>query len=165
MVKILGNLLKQLLNDILKCLSVSQPFADLIISGKKIIELRNWNTNFRGEFLIHAPIKIRTEDCKRLKINEKLVTGAIIGKSELYEVKKYNSIKEIKADQKFHLASKNFHDRTYGFMLKNSKSLRIPIPYKGQLGFFEIDLPKTKNKEIVTDIIDEEYRYQWIGHH
>ncbi len=149
----------------MKCLSVSQPFADLIISGKKIIELRNWNTNFRGEFLIHAPIKIRTEDCKRLKINEKLVTGAIIGKAELYEVKKYNSIKEIKTDQKFHLASKNFHDRTYGFMLKNSKSLRIPIPYKGQLGFFEIDLPKTKNKEIVTDIIDEEYRYQWIGHH
>jgi hypothetical protein len=149
----------------LKCLSVSQPFADLIISGKKIIELRNWNTNFRGEFLIHAPIKIRTEDCKRLKINEKLVTGAIIGKAELYEVKKYNSNKEIKADQKFHLASKNFHDRTFGFMLKNSKSLRIPIPYKGQLGFFEIDLPKTKNKEIVTDIIDEEYRYQWIGHH
>lgn len=165
MVKILGNLLKQLLNDILKCLSVSQPFADLIISGKKIIELRNWNTNFRGEFLIHAPIKIRTEDCKRLKINKKLVTGAIIGKAELYEVKKYKSVKEIKTDQKFHLASKNFHDRTYGFMLKNSKSLRIPIPYKGQLGFFEIDLPKTKNKEIVTDIIDEEYRYQWIGHH
>jgi hypothetical protein len=165
LVKILGNLLEQLLNDILKCLSVSQPFADLIISGKKIIELRNWNTNFRGEFLIHAPIKIRTEDCKRLKINEKLVTGAIIGKAELYEVKKYNSIKEIKTDQKFHLASKNFHDRTYGFMLKNSKSLRIPIPFKGQLGFFEIDLPKTKNKEIVTDIIDEEYRYQWIGHH
>jgi len=165
LVKILGNLLKQLQNNILKCLSVSQPFADLIISGKKIIELRNWNTNFRGEFLIHAPIKIRTEDCNRLKINEKLVTGAIIGKAELYEVKKYNSIKEIKTDQKFHLASKNFHDRTYGFILKNSKSLRIPIPYKGQLGFFEIDLPKTKNKEIVTDIIDEEYRYQWIGHH
>ncbi len=165
MVKILGSLLKQPLNDILKCLSVSQPFADLIISGKKIIELRKWNTNFRGEFLIHAPIKIRKEDCKRLKINKKLVTGAIIGKAELYEVKKYNSVKEVKADQKFHLASKKFHDRTYGFMLKNSKSLRIPIPYKGQLGFFEIDLPKTKNKEIVTDIIDEEYRYQWIGHH
>ncbi|MEK6867048.1 MAG: ASCH domain-containing protein, partial [Thermoproteota archaeon] len=27
----------------MKCLSVSQPFADLIISGKKTIELRNWN--------------------------------------------------------------------------------------------------------------------------
>ena len=76
----------------MKCLSVSQPFADLIISGKKIIELRNWNTNFRGEILIHAPRKIRIEDCKRLKINKKLTTGAIIGKAEIYEVKKYNSI-------------------------------------------------------------------------
>ena len=94
----------------MKCLSVSQPFADLIISGKKTIELRNWNTNFRGEFLIHSPIKIRTEDCKRLKITKKLVTGAIIGKAELYDVKKYNSSKEVKKDQKFHFASKKFQN-------------------------------------------------------
>lgn len=151
----------------MKCLSVSQPFADLIISGKKTIELRKWNTNFRGEFLIHAPLKIRTEDCRRLKINKKFVTGAIIGKAEIWDVKKYNSIKEIKMDQKFHLASKNFHDKTFGFRLKNAKPLRIPITCKGQLGFFDIDIPKTKikNTEIVSEIIDEEYRYQWIGHH
>ena len=137
------------------------------MSGKKIIELRKWNTNIRGEFLIHAPIKIRIEDCKRLKINKKLVTGVIIGKAELYEVKKYNSVKEIKADQKFHLASKNFHGKTFGFMLKNVKSFRIPILCKGKLGFFEIDFPKIeiKDRELVTDITDEEYRYQWIGHH
>ncbi len=167
MVKIPRNLLKQLLIDILKCLSVSQPFADLIISGKKIIELRNWNTNFRGEFLIHAPIKIRINDCSRLKIKKKLVTGAIVGKVELYDVKKYDLIKEIKKDQKFHFSSKKFNGKTFGFMLKNSKSLRIPIPWKGQLGFFNVDLPKSKikNREIVSEIIDEEYRYQWIGRH
>ena len=52
-------------------------------------------------------------------------------------------------------------------MLKNAKPLRIPIPWKGQLGIFDVNIPKTKikNKEIVSDIIDEEYRYQWIGHH
>ncbi len=151
----------------MKCLSVSQPFADLIISGKKIIELRKWGTNFRGEFLIHAPIKIRLDDCRRLKIKGKLVTGAIIGKAEIYDVKQYNSIKEIKEDQKLHFSSKNFQGKTFGFLLKNVKALRVPIPYKGQLGFFEINLPKTKikNKEIISDIIDEEYRYQWIGHH
>ncbi len=151
----------------MKCLSVSQPFADLIISGKKIIELRKWGTNFRGEFLIHAPIKIRLDDCRRLKIKGKLVTGAIIGKAEIYDVKQYNSIKEIKKDQKLHFSSKNFQGKTFGFLLKNVKALRVPIPYKGQLGFFEINLPKTKikNKEIISDIIDEEYRYQWIGHH
>jgi len=151
----------------LKCLSISQPFADLIVSGKKTIELRKWNTNFRGEFLIHAPIKIRIEDCKRLKITKKLVTGAIIGKADLYDVKKYNSSKEVKNDQKFHFASKNFQDKTFGFKIKNVKPLKIPIPWKGQLRFFDVELSKAriKNKDIVTDIIDEEYRYQWIGHH
>lgn len=151
----------------MKSLSVSQPFAELIITGKKTIELRRWNTNFRGEFLIHAPLKVRTEDCKRLKINQKLVTGAIVGKAELYDVKRYNSIKEVEADQEFHLASKNFHGKTFGFLLKKPKMFRISIPWKGEFGFFEVTLPKTtiKNKEIVSDIIDEEYRYQWIGHH
>ena len=149
----------------MKCLSVSQPFADLIISGKKTIELRNWNTNFRGEFLIHSPLKIRTDDAKRLKINKKFVTGAIIGKAQLYDVKKYNTVKEIKLDQKFHFASKKFQNKTFGFILKDAKPFRIPIPLKGQLGFFEVNIPKIKNKKIVSEIIDEEYRYQWIGHH
>lgn len=151
----------------MKCLSVSQPFANLIISGKKTIELRNWNTKFRGEFLIHSPLKIRTKDSKRLKMNKKFVTGAIIGKAQLYDVKKYNSLKEIKLDQKFHFISKKFQTNTFGFMLKNAKPLRIPIPWKGQLGIFDANIPKTKikNKGIVSDIIDEEYRYQWIGHH
>ena len=151
----------------MKCLSVSQPFAELIILGKKTIELRKWNTNYRGELLIHAPLKIRKEDVKRLKIDKKIVTVAIVGKVEIYDVKKYDSQKQVKSDQKFHFASKNFHDRTYGFLLKNAKAFRVPIPVKGQLGLFEVELPKTKikNKEIVSEIIDEEYRYQWIGHH
>ena len=151
----------------MKCLSISQPFAELIISGKKSVELRNWNTNFRGEFLIHAPIKIRIKDYKRLKLNKKLVTGAIVGKATLYDVKKYNSIKEFRMDQKFHFASTNLFNKKFGFILKKAKPFKIPIPWKGQLGFFEVKLPKTiiKNSKIVSEIIDEEYRYQWIGHH
>ena len=150
----------------MKCLSVSQPFANLIVQGKKTIELRRWNTNFRGEFLIHSPQKIRKEDCNRLKITEKLITGAIIGKAEIYDVKKYKSNSEIKKDSKKHLASKKFQSK-YGFLLKNAKQFRIPIPCKGQLGFFDVKLKKSKvsTKEMITDLIDEEYRYQWIGRH
>ncbi len=152
----------------MKCLSVSQPFADLIIHGKKIIELRRWNTSFRGEFLIHSPKKIRAEDCKRLGINPKnLVKGAIIGKAEIYDVKKYNSKSEIIKDSKKHLASKSFQNNKYGFLIKNAKAFRVPIPAKGKLGFFDVKLEqkKIKKSEIISDLIDEEYRYQWIGHH
>ena len=87
----------------MKCLSICQPFAELIIQNKKIVELRKWNTNFRGEFLVHAPIKIRKEEYEKLKIKEKLTTGAIIGKVEIYDVKKYISFKEIQTDKKKHL--------------------------------------------------------------
>ena len=151
----------------MKCLSICQPFANLIIENKKTIELRKWNTNFRGVFLIHAPIKIRKEDCKRLKINENFTTGAIIGKAELVDVKKYDLLKEIKMDQKKHFSVKNFQNRTYGFILKNAKPFRIPIPCKGKLRFFDIELPKMKIKEnkIVNDMIEEEFTYQWVGHH
>ena len=48
----------------MKCLSVCQPFAELIIQGKKTIELRKWNTKFRGEFLVHAAKNILEQDCK-----------------------------------------------------------------------------------------------------
>ncbi len=151
----------------MKCISVSQPFANLIISGKKNIELRTWNTNFRGEILIHAPLKVRTADAKRLKTSQKFVTGAIIGKAQIYDVKKYDSIKEIRLDEQFHFSTKKFQAKTFGFLLKDAKPLRIPIPCKGQLGIFDVEIPKTKikNREIVSEIIDEEYRYQWIGHH
>ena len=150
----------------MKCLSISQPFADLIISGKKTIELRNWNTKFLGEFLIHSPIKIKTGDCLRLKIDWKLVTGSIVGKADLYNVKKYGSLKELKKDQPFHY-SKDLQNKKYGFLLKNPKKFRIPIPYKGRLGFFDVKFPNlvSNDRDIVSEIVDEEYRYQWIGHH
>ena len=152
----------------MKCLSISQPFSDLILQGKKTIELRSWNTKFRGEFLIHSPKKIRIDDCKRLKINEKsLITGAIIGKAEIFDVKKYHSSLEISKDHKLHFASTKLQDKKFGFMIKNAKAFRIPLPCNGKLGFFEINLEKRKIKtnEITTELFDEEYRYQWINHH
>ena len=151
----------------MKGLSISQPFAELVISGKKTIDLRGWNTKFRGEFLIHAPLKIKKEECKRLKITKKLTTGAIIGKAEIYDVKEYGSKSELKTDYKKHFASKNFNQKKFGFLIKNPKAFRIPIPYKGQLGFFEVNIPKRRigKNELEVEIIDEEFRYQWINHH
>jgi hypothetical protein len=37
-----------------KCLSLKQPYSELIVSGRKTIELRKWNTKYRGRFLIHV---------------------------------------------------------------------------------------------------------------
>ena len=151
----------------MKCLSVSQPYADLIVQGKKTIELRTWNTKYRGEFLVHAPTKIKKDACKRLGIDEtKLRVGVIIGKAEIYDVRVYRSISELKADYKKHFATEEFLHHKYGFLLKKPQELRIPIPYKGSLGFFNVNLGiKVKEDDIKSELFDEEHRYQWIGHH
>lgn len=125
----------------MKCLSVAQPFADLIISGRKTIELRTWNTNFRGEFLIHAPLKVRSEDCARLGITKELPTGAVIGKAILYGVRRYESAAELDGDRDLHHAAIKLDGRTvYGFLLRSPVALAEQVPYKGMLGLFEATL-------------------------
>ncbi|MGI0040448.1 MAG: ASCH domain-containing protein [Nitrosopumilaceae archaeon] len=151
----------------MKCLSVSQPYADLIVQGKKTIELRTWNTKYRGEFLIHAPSKIKKDACKKLGIDEtKIRTGVIIGKAEIYDVKIYDSVSELKSDYKKHFSTEEFLRHKYGFLLKNLRELKIPIPYKGSLGFFNVNLDtKVKESDIKSELFDEEWRYQFIGRH
>ncbi len=151
----------------MKCLSVTQPYADLIITGKKTIELRTWNTKFRGEFLVHAPIKIKEEGCERLGIDKSnLRTGVIIGKVEIYDVKSYNSIEELEKDHNKHLVIEESFRHRYGFLLRKPQALRVPIPYKGSLRFFEVKiLFRPSKNDIKSELFDEEYRYQWIGKH
>ena len=150
----------------MKCLSICQPFAELIVQGKKTIELRKWNTKFRGEFLVHAAKNILEEDCKRMKISPKTVTtGAIIGKVDLVDVKKYESDKELKADKKKHHSSSDFTENKYGFILEKAKKLRVPIEYSGKLNFFEFHPDETRNNDIKIDLFEEEHRYMWINHH
>ena len=151
----------------MKCLSVSQPYADLIINGKKTIELRTWNTKFRGECLIHAPVKIKDEVCKRLGIDKSsLRTGVIIGKVEVYDVKLYKSLDELRQDHDKHHFDEDVFRHRYGFLLRKPQALRVPIPYKGSLGFFEAKMQSKQSKnEIKSELFDEEYRYQWIGKH
>ena len=125
-----------------KCLSLKQPYAELIVSGKKTIEIRTWNTKFRGEFLIHASKSVNKEACERIKIKidpEPLITGAIIGKSFLYDVKLYDNKSSFLKDKRKHFADVNFTNYKYGFLLKNSKRFKKPIPLRGKLGFFNVE--------------------------
>ena len=120
-----------------KCLSLKQPYADLVVSGKKTIELRTWNTKFRGEFLVHVSKKVDKEACERNKIDPKsLITGAIVGRVILYDVKFYDSQRLFLMDRKKHLAVR-YTDPKYGFLLKGARKFRKPIVMKGKLGFFQ----------------------------
>ena len=56
----------------MKAITVLQPWATLLVTGKKHIETRSWKTNYRGEILIHTGKKdplfgfcMMTDDTKK----------------------------------------------------------------------------------------------------
>lgn len=136
----------------MRALSMKQPVPELILQGKKIIELRNWNTYFRGEFFLHASMnELKDFDFSQEKLKA-LPHGALVGTINLVNVIKFNSFEEFKRMENKHLAcDPNWfkEGKTFGFILENPYRLEQPIPMKGQLQFFEtnLELPKLKIKE------------------
>lgn len=122
----------------MKALSLKQPFAELILQGKKTIELRKWNTHYRGEFLLHAS---QTPDAKAMKHFgfATLPAGCIVGKATLLDVKHYHNEREHAKDQHLHLATRFWG--MYGFVLKDVQRFKEPIPCKGSLNFWEFRTP------------------------
>ncbi|MBI3623714.1 ASCH domain-containing protein [Candidatus Pacearchaeota archaeon] len=120
----------------MKALSLKQPYAELILQGRKKIELRKWNTNFRGDFLIHSSLIPDKAAMRKFGFNE-LPLGFIVGKANLADVKKYENDSDFKKDKSLHLANRDFGG--YGFMLKDIKRTEL-IPAKGQLNFWNFEL-------------------------
>lgn len=118
----------------MKSLSLKQPWAELILQGKKKIEIRKWNTKFRGVFLIHASKNSDKKAMKKFGF-ENLPIGGIVGKAELIDVKKYSNEEEFEKDKALHLAAKEFG--SYGFILKNAERLEFK-QLKGKLNFFDV---------------------------
>ena len=117
----------------MKSLSLKQPFAELVVSGKKTIELRKWNTRFRGEFFVHASKSSDKKAMEKFGFSE-LPTGCIVGKVTLVDVKRYESSEEFWSDKDKHLASMEWG--IYGFLLENAQRIK-EIPCNGKLGFWE----------------------------
>ena len=122
----------------MKALSIKQPYAELIVSGRKKIELRKWNTKFRGEFLVHASKNPDNNAMKRFGF-DKLPVGCIVGKAKLVDVKHYLNEKEHGKDKELHLADNAWGN--YGFVLANATKVK-EISCKGKLNFWDFDILK-----------------------
>jgi len=123
----------------MKSLSIKQPWVELILEGRKTIEIRSWNTKHRGYFLIHSSKNPDIEAIRRFDFDlERLLCGYILGYAKLSDVIVYKSEKEFMKDKDKHLSvhrSKKYP--IYGFVLEDVHRIE-PIRYKGKLGFFEI---------------------------
>ena len=134
----------------MKALSIRDPWASAIVSGRKTIECRNWSPKKNpGEFLIHASLKYDDSApgwLKQLYPEQICKLGFIIGKATLLDIYEYTSDREFEADSHFHLVKWSPEElgndlveySQYGFVLTDVKRIE-PIPYKGMLNFFEVD--------------------------
>ena len=125
----------------MKCLSLKQPYADLLAIGRKTIEIRKWNTNFRGPFLIHASKNVNKDACLILGFDESnLVKGAIIGKAFVYDVIKYTTMDVFLGDRHKHFSiediKSNHSFKRYGFLVKDALKFRERNSLSGEIRLF-----------------------------
>jgi hypothetical protein len=120
----------------LKALTIRQPWAELIIQGRKSIELREWRTKHRGILAIHAGKKVNTVECRKHDLDpDKLTKGAIIGTVRIDDVIEFTqkSWEELR-DQ--HLSDEPSPGEWKGWKLRNPCRLESPILYRGFPGVF-----------------------------
>lgn len=135
----------------IKVLSIQEPWASLILNGKKSIELRTWRNRYRGELYIHATKNKGTckanviggEDLLQPGAIRRVHVGSICGKVMLEGVKMYKSTAEYKADEPFHRYNGPIYaNPLFGWVLKDPEILDFQVQAKGRLGIWEFELPE-----------------------
>jgi hypothetical protein len=134
----------------MKALSFRQPWAELILQGRKTMDLRTYNSHYRGRIAIHAPQTVEADKCweNDLKPGD-LDTGGIVGTAELVDVipldeESYNAQKEA------HLAGRRWREGLFGWVLAYPERLPEFIPARGRTNLFniELDLPITQSRAV-----------------
>ncbi len=116
----------------MKCLTVWQPWAELIVMGVKDVENRSWPTRHRGPILIHAAARMRASDLDVLADEHgieleraALAFGAILGAVDVVDCRR-------------EVMSPWHHAGAFGWYLANPRRLPAPIPCKGKLRLFNV---------------------------
>ena len=126
----------------MKCLTICQPFAELIARGEKRVENRTWKTSYRGPLLIHAGKSrkwLTHEWAGDAQAIPTLVFGAIVGVARLERCLSIREIRHLHRDSPDAWLSHHPHCKgPWCWVLSGAKRLSDPIPYRGQLGLFEV---------------------------
>ncbi len=124
----------------MRCISIMQPYAKLILTGRKKIELRNWNIlNRTSNLYIHVPSRIDIDACKRFGYDPSKLAQtkqSIIGQMMIGYLKEYNTVQEFKKDRYLHLSDQFYR---YGFVIVGYKRMRPIRNVKGQQKVFTIN--------------------------
>lgn len=122
----------------MKCVTIKQPWASLIIEGYKKYEFRSWKTNYRGKIYIHAGLgKAKDIINKVEQYNLDYVAGAIIGEAEVVDCVLVDDIFYNNLRKEDNIVYGNNCVGLYAWKLNNIIKYKEPIYIKGKLGLWE----------------------------
>jgi len=104
----------------MKVLTIKEPWASMILEGKKTIETRTWKTDYRGQILLHASKNPKSK-----------ISGCIFASAEIVDCKEM-----IQAHEK--LACCEVYPKANSWFLKNIKQTELK-EVKGKLGLWNFD--------------------------
>jgi len=128
-----------------KALTICQPYAHLIATGRKTCENRTWPTNYRGPIAIHAG-KSRSwldDDGDGIDYGygiriDAMAFGAVVATAKLVACIHIDSkllrewTTKMTDEQREHISG------PWCWILDDVKRVDDPVPYKGAQGLFEI---------------------------
>lgn len=115
----------------MKALSLIQPWATLIMDGRKTCETRSWPTRWRGKVAIHSSKKIDKFACQDFGYDPKMLpTGSILGTAIIANCVQFPS--ELVLPDMYG----NYEDGRFGFILTDVELFLEPIPARGALGLW-----------------------------
>jgi len=115
-------------------LSVQQPWAELIVSGRKTIEIRTWDTSYRGMIWLHTGLKENRVLDEMFGYKE-LFRGGFLGSVFLEAIVAFDANRwELWRER--HLDGGSFRPGFYGWILNSPYRFSTPLIGKGSLGLF-----------------------------
>jgi hypothetical protein len=115
----------------MKALSLTQPFASLVVDGRKTIETRSWSTRYRGSLAIHATKTPDRVVCRNFGYDPAIIScGAILGVVQLVDCVQFPNPKT--PPDKYG----DFTVGRWGWLLADVTKLPAPVPVKGYQGLW-----------------------------
>ena len=114
--------------------SVRQPWAELLIDGRKSIEIRSWAAEYRGRMWLHTGLKSDPELERKFGLND-LYRGGFLGSIELVAIVPVTKERWEQWLDK-HLDPGRYREGLVAWMMAAPRRFREPVPGKGQLNLF-----------------------------
>lgn len=122
----------------MKALSIRQPWAEFIVQGRKTIELRTWQTRYRGPLAIHASQTASEESCVAYGVDPTtLARGALVGTVTLADIIMLDK-ESWEALRTEHMSLRPFPGPVFGWRLENPQRLPQPVPLWGRMSLFDV---------------------------